>query len=164
VMVNSFVAINVAPDTLVGGVPAQVIRHVVAPTPAEQTAIVRERLLPELAAALRESGYGVTHDADTLRLADGAVVRFVPEWTAAGDTTDGRTVILTCAANAAPPPETVTVFELIAGRVSGMQDELSDEVRELCRRRGIRFRPFAWRHGVGHFEGERFVRRAPKTR
>ena len=55
-MVNSFVAINVPPATLVGGVPAQVIRHVVAPTSAEQIAIVRDRLLPELAAALAEHG------------------------------------------------------------------------------------------------------------
>ena len=49
VMVNSFVAINVPANTLVGGVPAQVIRHVAAPSRDEQIAIVRDRLLPELA-------------------------------------------------------------------------------------------------------------------
>jgi hypothetical protein len=40
-----------------------------------------------------------------------------------------------------------------------VQDRLSDEVRELCRRRGIRFRPFAWRYRVGHCEGDRFFGR-----
>ena len=52
-----------------------------------------------------------------------------------------------------------TVFDLAGRRVSGVQDAFSDEVREFCRRRGIRFRPFAWRYGVGHFDGERFCQR-----
>jgi acetyltransferase-like isoleucine patch superfamily enzyme len=162
VMVNSFVATNVPAHTLVGGVPAQVIRHVVAPTRAEQIAIVRERLLPELAQALGERGHPVRQetsagDAVTLDLGDGRIVRFAAAWSSDGGAQRPRAVVLTFDADpAAVVPAGVTLFDLATSRVSGVQDQLSDEVREFCRRRGIRFRPLAWRYGVGHFDGERF--------
>lgn len=164
VMVNSFVAINVPPDTLVGGVPARVIRHVVAPTPAEQVALVRERILPELASALVEYGHMVKRrnsgDTITLDLGDGSAVQFVPSWETAPHFNQRRTVALTFADDAvlAPAPG-VTVFDLRGSRVLGEQDALSDQVREYCRRRGLRFRPFAWRFRVGHFDDDRFVQR-----
>jgi acetyltransferase-like isoleucine patch superfamily enzyme len=166
VMVNSFVAVNIAPQTLVGGVPAQVIRHITVPSPAEQIAIVRDRLMPEIAAAVQRQGHGVRQhtSGESIRLDLGAAgsVVFVPAW-APGAIADagGRVVVLAFAADAAAiPGARVTLFDLTAARVAGVQDALSDEVRELCRRRGIRFRPYAWRYRVGHFEGDRFVGRA----
>ncbi|MFI5394213.1 MAG: biotin/lipoyl-containing protein [Candidatus Binatia bacterium] len=166
VMVNSFVALNVPQDTLVGGVPAQVIRHIVAPSHAEQTSIVRDRLIPELAAGLAECGRQVTRrddndDAITLDLGNGAAVRFLPSWDPASQPQSRRLVMLTFAqAPVTTLPAGITWFDLSTSRISGVQDELSDEVREFCRRRGIRFQPFAWRYGVGHFEGDRFYSRA----
>ena len=72
----------------------------------------------------------------------------------------GGSVVLTFAdARRGPPSDRVTLLRSRDVTRIGMQDELSDDVREFCRRRGIRFRPFAWRYGVGHFEGDRFVRR-----
>jgi acetyltransferase-like isoleucine patch superfamily enzyme len=164
VMVNSFVALNVSPDTLVGGVPAQVIRHIVPPSRGEQIGIVRDRLMPDLTAALRERGRQVSHHAEgdtvTLELVEGAAVQFLPLWDSATLPKRRRVVVLTFADAAAPvAPPGATLFDLAAGRVVGIQDELSDDVREFCRRRGVRFRPFAWRHGVGHFDGERFCSR-----
>jgi hypothetical protein len=166
VTVNSFVALNVPPDTLVGGVPAQVIRHVSAPSRAEQIAIVHDRLMPELATVLSERGQQLSCQADgdlvTLASAEGAAVLFIPAWDPAALPKRRRVVILTFAdAPAVVAPPGSTVFDLAAGRVFGTQDELSDEVREFCRRRGIRFRPFAWRYAVGHFDSERFC---PRTK
>lgn len=167
VTVNSFVAINVPRDTLVGGVPAQVIRHVQAPPRPEQIALVRDRLLPELAAALSEHGRQVARHEDgesaTLELGDGAAVRFMPVWDPAGVPKRRRVVVLTfIAASTVAPQPGATLFDLEGGRVLGVQDHVSDDVREFCRRRGIRFRPFAWRHGVGHFEGDLFCPRSKR--
>jgi acetyltransferase-like isoleucine patch superfamily enzyme len=162
VMVNSFVALNVAPDTLVGGVPAQVIRHIAAPSRAEQIALLRVRM-PELAAALGESGHSVSESAtgDGVRLetSGGQAVVFAPAWPAALPEVK-RTVVLCFVDGELPAvPPNITLFDVQGSRVAGVQDRFSDAVREFCRRRGIRFRPFAWRHGVGHFDGERFVGR-----
>jgi acetyltransferase-like isoleucine patch superfamily enzyme len=168
VMVNSFVALNVLANTLVGGVPAQVIRHIVAPARSEQTTIVRDRLMPELATVLSARGRRVTRrdagDRIALDLGDGATVLFLPAWEPNAVPERPRTVVLAFADTPAPaqPPALgpgVTLFDLAASCVYGVQDDLSDEVREVCRRRGIRFRPLAWRYRVGHFEGERFVPR-----
>ncbi len=158
VTVNSFVAVNVPDNTLVGGVPAQVIRHVTRPARAEQITIVRDRLLPELAAALSERGRQVARhgDGDTLDLSEGVVVRFMPEWEANALPAQRRVIVLTFTDAALAPPPNTTIFDLETSRVVGTQDLHSDEIREFCRRRGIRFRPFAWRYGVGHFEAERF--------
>ncbi len=165
VMVNSFVALNVPADTLVGGVPAQVVRHITAPSRDEQVAIVRDRLVPELAAYLAAHGMQVAQHvvgaAITLKLSDGAAVQFTPAWEASSPRPEQRLVVLAFAdATTTTVGPGMTLFDLAASRVLGMQDDLSDEVREFCRRRGIRFRPFAWRYRVGHFEGERFVGRA----
>ncbi|MFQ5665248.1 MAG: E3 binding domain-containing protein [Candidatus Binatia bacterium] len=166
VMVNSFVAVNVPPRTLVGGVPAQVLRHIVQPTRVEQLTMLREHFMPALTAALRGRGYSVVQRADgettTLAIDDAAEVQLRASWepTAAGPHVE-RMIVLAFAGTAARPlAPGVTLFDLLDGRVLGVQDALSDEVREFCRRRGIRFRPFAWRYGVGHFEGDRFYPRA----
>jgi hypothetical protein len=113
---------------------------------------------------LAEHGAQVTRreigETIVLDLSDGSAVQFAPAWDASVAQPDRRLVMLTFAdAGLAAVPACVTVFDLAASRVLGVQDERSDLVRELCRRRGIRFRPLAWRYRVGHFEGERFVRR-----
>ncbi len=161
VMVNSFVGINVPPDTFVGGVPAQVIRHITRPTRDQQIALVRDRLMPEIGAALAASGYQVVRrgdgDPSTLDLGKGATVQFVATLQPADIPRGGRAVILTFADDAVPAvPPGVTLLDLEGYRIFGVQDALSDTIREFCRRRGIRFRPFAWRYRVGHFEGENF--------
>ncbi len=168
VMVNSLVALNVAPGTFVGGVPAQVIRHVTAPSRPEQIGIVRERLMPEIAAVLGERGYRVArHDSGeviTLDSGQASAVLFVPSGDLGSAALPQRAVILAFTEAPAPSvPTGVTLFDLAGSRVFGVQDKLSDEVREVCRRRGMRFRPFAWRYRTGHFEGERFVSRGDRT-
>ena len=163
VMVNSFVAVDVPPRAFVGGVPAQVVRHIEQPSRAQQIEIMRAQFA-ELAQALSDSGRGVVSresgEAAVLGLDSGESVRFLPTWRAAAVPGDERVIVLTFAeeeiATVAPLS---TVFDLSASRVYGKQDALSDDVREFCRRRGIRFRPYAWRHRVGHFEGEVFYPR-----
>ncbi len=164
VMVNSFVAINVPTNTFVGGVPAQVVRHIVAPTPEERVALVRDRLMPELAAVLHERGYSVARTATdttaTLDLNDGSILSFAPSWPAPIAPDRPRTLVLSFTTDPMPSLASgVTLFDLHASRIVGMQDRLSDEVREFCRHRGVRFRPFAWRYGVGHCDGDRFYPR-----
>lgn len=159
VMVNSFVAVRVAPGAFVGGVPAQVLRQTAPPARGEQIDILRRELrslAPTLvghgfAARAREEGAAVVIELDE------ATIRFVPEGVPAPAAGGRRTILLSFAeeASADLPPST-TLFDLAGGRVLGPQDHLSDEVREFCRRRGIRFRPFAWRYGAGHFEGDEF--------
>jgi acetyltransferase-like isoleucine patch superfamily enzyme len=164
VVVNSMVAHNVPPATLVAGVPAQVIRRIVPPTRDEQIEIAF-RLMPELGEVLRQRGYAVSFGGEKrverIEVVGKGGVWFVPRWTSeAVRGMEPRAVVLTFADDRVGQiREGLTVFDLAASQVIGEQDELSDEVREFCRRRGIRFRPYAWRYGVGHFEGERFQRR-----
>jgi carbonic anhydrase/acetyltransferase-like protein (isoleucine patch superfamily) len=172
VMVNSFVAMNVAAGVTVGGVPAQVIKHAATPALDEQVAIMRRRL-PELTQTLRdkglnaqETGAGETFIVEVAEGVKRRAVVFTPcaDATLVAELTArsySRVVLLSFdvgALQAASLP-VATVFDLAGQEVSGVQDAFSDEVREFCRRRGIRFRPFAWRYGVGHFDGERFCRR-----
>ncbi len=163
VMVNSFVAVDVPPRAFVGGVPAQVVRHIEQPSRAQQIEIMRAQLA-ELAQALGESGRPVaareSGEVTILELDSGESIRFAPDWNAAVVSAAERVVVLTFAeeeiSSLAP---SATIFDLAGSRVYGKQDALSDDVREFCRRRGIRFRPYAWRHRVGHFEGEVFYPR-----
>lgn len=158
VMVGSFVGAHVPPAVFVGGVPARILRHITPPTRAEQASIMR-REMEALAAVLAAHGLaGVRRDEGAAAVIEieGGSIRFEPTWPAAA-TPEGRCIVLTFADNGVGPlPAGVTVFDLAGGRVIGSQDELSDEVREFCRRRGIRFRPFAWRYRTGHFEGDVF--------
>lgn len=164
VTVNSFVAVNVAPRTMVSGVPATVVRHVVRPAHEERVRMMRDALR-DLAGVLADRGRSVraVEEAEvfTLEIDDGATVCFSPAWPAdEGARKRGRTIHLTLERRLEPDlPAGATLFDLGESRVFGCQDLLSDEIREFCRRRGIRFRPFAWRYGVGHFEGDRFVGR-----
>jgi len=163
VTVNSFVAVNIGPDVLAGGVPAQVIRHVKQPSREEQVELIRE-LLPELEAVLKDKGYPVVSSEKkgvvTFDAGRQGCVCFAPSWPLRLPERKRR-VVLTFADEARPESGAgTTLFDLSGSQVMGEQDRLSDEVREFCRRRGIRFRPFAWRYGVGHFEGERFCRRS----
>jgi acetyltransferase-like isoleucine patch superfamily enzyme len=162
VTVNSFVAVNVGPNALVGGVPAQVIRHVKPPSRKEQIELIRQRL-PELEAILREQGNGATSSERggvvTIEAGCHGYVCFVPSWPMKLPERS-RLVVLTFLDGKEPAIRSgTTLFDLSVPRVIGEQDRFSDEVREFCRRRGIRFRPFAWRYGVGHFEGARFCAR-----
>ena len=165
VVVNSFVAVHVAPNTLVGGVPAQVMRHITPPTRDEQIALVRDRLLPELAAALRAQGWTANLRAlgadRQIDLGTRGTICFTPEWSGSAAAPDPvRTVVLTFAPRPVSAVDPlVTVCDLAGAQIVGAQDAVTDEVREFCRRRGIRFRPLGWRHGVGHVEGNRFVPR-----
>ncbi len=164
VIVNSFVAQNVPPQTLVGGVPAQVIRKIVAPAIEEQRRIVEERLIPDLVEVLRTRGYSlrVAKASDTTILDAGArgTIQFLPEWRRSSLAAGSRLVALTfgyTAEKALPPG--LTVLDLSNSQIRGEQDDLSDEVRECLRRRGIRFKPYAWRYRVGHGAEGRLILR-----
>jgi len=61
---------------------------------------------------------------------------------------DGETVVLTLDA-AAEAPERCAVLDLLACRVHGDGGVVLESVRELCRKRGIRFEPDPWRYRGG---------------
>lgn len=161
VMVGSLVSVNVPERSMVAGIPAQVVRRIRPLSRDEQLAVARG-LLPELARTLERNGWPAEGKEK-----DGVVVLSGPEaellFARAPEEVPPvglrRRVVLTFAGGAELPDDGATWFDLGDRRVSGPQDEFSDEVREFLRRRGVRFRPFAWRYRIGHFEGERFVPR-----
>ena len=62
--------------------------------------------------------------------------------------TDGEVVVLALVVTGDPPPG-CAVLDLVARRVYGEGGVVLDSVRELCRKRGIRFEPAPWRYRGG---------------
>jgi hypothetical protein len=62
--------------------------------------------------------------------------------------TDGEVVVLTLEV-AGDPPSGCAALDLLGRRVHGSGGVVLDSVRELCRKRGIRFEPGPWRYRGG---------------
>jgi hypothetical protein len=61
---------------------------------------------------------------------------------------EGETVVLALEATG-DAPSGCAVLDLLGRRVHGEGGVLLDSVRELCRKRGIRFQPGPWRYSGG---------------
>ncbi|MBI2304194.1 MAG: E3 binding domain-containing protein [Chloroflexi bacterium] len=169
VMVNSYVTADVPPRTLVGGVPATVIKAAGRDLTLEQKDLIFRARLPEIMGLMEDKGWRVT------RREEGGVIILEATGGVSGAIVYGKVIDQDVAERVAEhrrvvflglemmplslPSVEATYFDLTQKRVIGVQDRLADEVREFCWKRGIRFSPLLWRYGQGHMEEERFFER-----
>ncbi len=130
VLANSVVTADVADRSVVSGVPAGVVGQVEGNLPIERKDRIMQRLLPELRARLSEQAL----DPDG----------FVYEATYDGHAR-GR-VVLTFQVKGEGVPGGITVFDFGVKTVTGPQNRYTDEIRNFFRKRGVRFKPYAWRY------------------
>jgi acetyltransferase-like isoleucine patch superfamily enzyme len=148
VMSNSTVISDVPPETLVGGVPAKVLRQKIRRTLDAQTKrSTLLRILSRFAEHLRarecqvsqagEAAFQITlpdGSRQGLRLVDGGE-----------EVSPAQDEILLLLSGRAASSERATVFDLTHGTVSGPENRLAFETRNFLRRFGLRFKPYRWR-------------------
>jgi hypothetical protein len=117
---------------MVAGVPAKVIKTTNPDLSDEQKDKIMKRLMPELKETLRFKGYKPTDVKYnfTYKIKTKGNPKVVLAFKIQGDTKKAKTVF----------------FDLSKLKVIGVQDSLSDEVRNFLRKRGIRFKPIYWRY------------------
>ncbi len=156
VVSNSYVVSDVHEGVLAAGVPARPIGSASRTLARPRQVELARRMVDELQELLglrgietaplaSEGGHGFE-----LTGAEGpgrvVFLETVASGTAVPDGA-GDTVVLTL--EASDPPEGCAVLDLLARRVHGDGGVLLDSVRELCRKRGIRFQPGPWRYAGG---------------
>jgi len=151
---NSYVVSDIPAGKLAVGVPARVAGVSARLVPrARQPQLVR-RMLDDLRELLELKGVDVRAAPDhSLEIRTGettSVVVFAEKVDRAFEPpeTDGETVVLTLEL-AGEAPQGCAVLDLAGRRVHGSGGVVLDSVRELCRKRGIRFEPGPWRYRGG---------------
>lgn len=135
VLANSTVIDNVEARTQVCGNPARVIGRIANELNSERRERIMHRLLNEMQKVFGEQG----------RI-NPEIVVFVPRYLASSK--QRGKVLLTFLT-----PDEIdennldcVIFDLHKLVIFGIQNEVSDEVRNFLRRRGIRFKPIYWRY------------------
>jgi acetyltransferase-like isoleucine patch superfamily enzyme len=151
---NSYVVSDIAAGQLAIGVPAKAVGVSARPVPrARQPQLVR-RMLDDLRELLELRGVDVAAGSDhsVAVRADGStsLVVFAERVDEKYEPpqTDGEVVVLTLEV-AGDPPSGCAALDLLGRRVHGSGGVVLDSVRELCRKRGIRFEPGPWRYRGG---------------
>jgi acetyltransferase-like isoleucine patch superfamily enzyme len=165
---NSFVALDVPAFTLVGGVPAVIIKsqdHYPKRLTIEQKDAIMRNILFKFIPVLEDKGYMVKEkdidDCMNLEIEkEGKSFNLVYGRDIGKDTINllqknnkaKRIIIL--GFNIELDKEALdkaefSVFDLSKKSVSGPRDLLSDEIREFLRKRGIRLSPILWRYLEG---------------
>ncbi len=162
---NSFVAVDVPDSCLVAGVPAKVIKsseHYPKKLTVEQKDALAKKMMGQLAIILKDKQYSVKRqDADEALVLtaaqNGRKYSIVYGKSISDDTlkslkpsVEKRTIIITLEAGPIKQNENeVSVFDISKKSVTGIRDIVYDEVRELLRKRGVRFSPILWRYKEG---------------
>ena len=151
---NSYVVSDITAGQLAIGVPAKPVGVSARPVPrARQPQLVR-RMLDDFRELLELRGVDVTagDDHSITVQTDGvtSLVLFAErvDTTYEPPQTDGEVVVLTLELKGAAPPG-CAVLDLLARRLHGEGGVVLDSVRELCRKRGVRFEPGPWRYRGG---------------
>jgi acetyltransferase-like isoleucine patch superfamily enzyme len=135
VLANSTVIDNVEARTQVCGNPARVIGRVTGELSIDKRERIALRLLKEMKRAFAEHG----------RVDPESVVympRYVP-----GSKQRGKVVLTFFTPNSIDEASLDCIlFDLQKLQTFGAQNEISDEVRNFLRRRGVRFKPIYWRY------------------
>jgi acetyltransferase-like isoleucine patch superfamily enzyme len=149
VVSNSTATDDVPAFCMAGGVPAKVIRTRLKKTlsPEQQLALM-DGILTDFENHLQFKGCksdGVTHQRKfDISLPDGRpryLILLIP----GGPVPEcpDQSVLITWG-QTVPIPSGGAIFDLVNGRFSGRKDRFTHELRNFLRRRGIRFRPYAW--------------------
>jgi acetyltransferase-like isoleucine patch superfamily enzyme len=151
---SSYVVSDIPAGKLAIGVPARVAGDVKRSVPRPRQVELARRMLDELHELLALRGHDVSIGADGIELRqDGRTSRvlFVERLVEGYEppAADGETVVLTLELAAKAPPEGCSVLDLLGRRMHGEGSLVLDSVRELCRKRGIRFEPGPWRYRSG---------------
>jgi acetyltransferase-like isoleucine patch superfamily enzyme len=143
---NSYVTGDIAAGAFAIGVPAKVTGSAShAPSRARQVELAR-KMVDDLRELLVLRGHEVSQADDGFSV-NGVRVAFAPRSDGSGE---GPAVVLTLEHAGGQPPEGVAVIDLLGRRIHGSTDQVVlDSVRELCRKRGIRFEPGPWRYRGG---------------
>jgi hypothetical protein len=152
----SYVVSDIPPAALAIGVPARASGSASRALSAGRREELARGIVDDLAELLALRGHPVsavrgdaapTFDVDTEQ--GRSSVTLVPRVRDLGTVAraEVETVVLTLAYEGGDPPHGVSVFDLIGREVHGAGGgPLHESVRELCRKRGIRFRPEPWRY------------------
>ncbi len=152
----SYVVSDIPPDALAIGVPARASGSAARTLSAGRREELARGIVEDLAELLALRGHPVTgvrgeatptFDVDTEH--GRSSVTLVPRLRDVGTIVraEAETVVLTLAYDGGDPPDGVSVFDLIGREVHGAGGgPLHESVRELCRKRGIRFTPEPWRY------------------
>ena len=141
VLSNSTVIDNVEARTQVCGNPARVIGRVAGGLSIDKKERIVLRLLKEMKKAFGEQG-----------IVDPGSVVYLPRYVA-GSEHEGKIVLTFFVPDEIDADGVECVlFDLKKLEIYGVQNEVSDEVRNFLRRRGIRFKPIYWR-----YIGERYL-------
>lgn len=148
IMANSTVVADVPADTLVGGVPAVILRdNIRRPFDRAKTTRAISKLLKMLVGRLRERGCSIEVLSDRIYevvIPDGSRYRVVVvDDEALVPAAPGEIIISISAWNSSEAGG--TVFDLERKCVVGPENPLVFEMRNYFRRFGIRFQPYGWR-------------------
>ncbi len=153
---NSYVVTDIPPGRLAAGVPARATGHASRPLSRARQVEFAERMVAEFQELLVLRGHDITplhRDRPGFSVRENDRIAHVlfserVDTDFEAPTADGETVVLTLEL-AGPPPERCSVLDLIARQAHGPSGLVLDSVRELCRKRGIRFEPGPWRYRGG---------------
>jgi len=134
VLANSLVAGNVYDHETVVGVPAKKIKETNPDISKERKDGIMKKLIPELKELLEFKGFNSNQ------------VRYVYKYMHSKETE--TKIILTFELGEKKELRNKTIFDLANYKVIGKQNQLSDEVRNFLRKRGIRFKPIYWRYAA----------------
>lgn len=153
---SSYVVSDIPPDALAIGVPARASGSAARTVSAGRREELARGIVEDLAELLALRGHpvsGLRGDATTTFDVDTehgrSSVTLVPRLrdVDAIARAEAETVVLTLDYDGGEPPDGVSVFDLMGREVHGAGGgPLHESVRELCRKRGIRFTPGPWRY------------------
>jgi hypothetical protein len=141
---GSYVTGDIPAGAFAIGVPARVTGSSSHKLSRSRQVELGRRIVDDLRELLTLRGHEVSAIEDGFEIR-GVRVSFTERYAGGGS---GEQVVLTVEA-AAEPPEGTAVLDLLGRRVHGTGGEVLESVRELCRKRGIRFEPGPWRYPGG---------------
>jgi acetyltransferase-like isoleucine patch superfamily enzyme len=143
---NSYVTSDVAPGAFAIGVPAKVTGSSSHRLSRPRQVELARKIVEELRELLVLRGQEVSPVDDGF-VVNGVRVVFLETFDGAAD---APAVVLTLEPPGGEPADGVAVLDLLGRHIHGSSDAtVLDSVRELCRKRGIRFEPGPWRYRAG---------------
>lgn len=157
ILTNSIVLSNVPKGSIYGGVPAAMIKpegfYPVKLSENEEDKIISEAI-KELAEDLsfRKHNIRIIEQDSIVKLlwldedVSYTYIRSFKKYNLAEAYSSKRNIFLVFENSVSKLEDNMTIFDLRKEDVKGKQDIYSDEIREILRKRGIKFKPILWRY------------------